>query len=114
MEQARLAVEVDDAGNLLGRTGDADDVWTGSHLDSVPNGGKYDGMLGVVAGLEAVERAPFGKIGPVNRVTTSFREFCTVGRWAARYGHVSVLVVARAADQVGASRRTSSDTRQSG
>src|SRR2546421_3612599 len=62
MEQAGLAVEVDDAGNLLGRTGEADDVWTGSHLDSVPNGGKYDGMLGVVAGLEAVERAGRGTV----------------------------------------------------
>jgi acetylornithine deacetylase/succinyl-diaminopimelate desuccinylase-like protein len=62
MEQAGLAVEVDEAGNLLGRSGDADDVWTGSHLDSVPNGGKYDGMLGVVAGLEAVERAGRGTV----------------------------------------------------
>jgi allantoate deiminase len=62
MEEAGLAVEVDDAGNLLGRSGEADDVWTGSHLDSVPNGGKYDGMLGVVAGLEAVERAGRGTV----------------------------------------------------
>jgi allantoate deiminase len=62
LEEAGLAVEVDEAGNLLGRSGDADDVWTGSHLDSVPNGGKYDGMLGVVAGLEAVERAGRGTV----------------------------------------------------
>src|SRR5207247_9509668 len=46
--------------------------------------------------------------------TSSFREFCTVGRWAAEYGQVSVLVVARGPEQVGASRRTPSDTRQSG
>ena len=62
MEQAGLDVEVDDAGNLIGSSGHADDVWTGSHLDSVPNGGKYDGMLGVVAGLEAVERAGRGSV----------------------------------------------------
>jgi allantoate deiminase len=62
MEEAGLAVEVDGAGNLLGRSGSADDVWTGSHLDSVPNGGKFDGMLGVVAGLEAVERAGRGTV----------------------------------------------------
>ena len=62
MGQAGLAVEVDDAGNLLGRSGEADDVWTGSHLDSVPHGGKYDGMLGVVAGLEAVERTGRGTV----------------------------------------------------
>jgi hydantoinase/carbamoylase family amidase len=31
-------------------------VWSGSHLDSVPQGGRYDGPLGVVGALEAVER----------------------------------------------------------
>ena len=31
-------------------------VWTGSHLDTVPQGGKFDGALGVVAAIEAVER----------------------------------------------------------
>ncbi|HKB94263.1 MAG TPA: M20/M25/M40 family metallo-hydrolase [Gaiellaceae bacterium] len=62
MEEAGLAVEVDDAGNLLGGSGTGDDVWTGSHLDSVPGGGKFDGMLGVVAGLEAVQRAERGSV----------------------------------------------------
>jgi allantoate deiminase len=62
MDEAGLSVEVDDAGNLLGRSGEADDVWVGSHLDSVPNGGKYDGMLGVVAGLDAVERTGRGAV----------------------------------------------------
>jgi allantoate deiminase len=62
MEEAGLAVEVDDAGNLLGRSAADDDVWTGSHLDSVPGGGKFDGMLGVVAGIEAVERAGCGSV----------------------------------------------------
>lgn len=60
MEEAGLAVEVDESGNLLGHSGVDDAVWTGSHLDSVPSGGKYDGMLGVVAGIEAVERAGRG------------------------------------------------------
>ena len=62
MEGAGLAVEVDDAGNLIGRSRLDDDVWAGSHLDSVPNGGKFDGMLGVVAGLEAVTRAGRGSV----------------------------------------------------
>jgi len=39
-----------------------DDGWTGAHLDSVPGGGRYDGMLGVVAGLEAVERNHRGAV----------------------------------------------------
>src|SRR5207244_1840279 len=59
MEAAGFEVDVDPAGNLIGRTGDAH-VWTGSHLDSVPNGGKFDGALGVVAGIEAVGRVGRG------------------------------------------------------
>ena len=45
MREAGLEVEVDDAGNLIGRTAESG-VWTGSHLDSVPYGGKFDGALG--------------------------------------------------------------------
>ena len=57
MEEAGLGVEVDDAGNLIGRVpGGGREVWTGSHLDSVPSGGRFDGVLGVLGGLEAVER----------------------------------------------------------
>jgi len=60
LEEAGLSIEVDDAGNLIGRLHgndpDAGELWTGSHLDSVPNGGRFDGVLGVLAGLEAVER----------------------------------------------------------
>jgi acetylornithine deacetylase/succinyl-diaminopimelate desuccinylase-like protein len=54
---AGLEIEVDAAGNLIGRVpGGSHEVWTGSHLDTVPGGGRFDGALGVVAGLEAVER----------------------------------------------------------
>jgi acetylornithine deacetylase/succinyl-diaminopimelate desuccinylase-like protein len=60
MREHRLELDVDPDGNLVGRLRGADpslpEVWTGSHLDSVPKGGKFDGALGVVAGLEAVER----------------------------------------------------------
>ncbi len=37
-------------------------VWTGSHLDTVPQGGKFDGALGVVAAIEAVERTGRGTV----------------------------------------------------
>ena len=50
MSDAGLEVERDPFGNVIGRGGD---VWTGSHVDSVPEGGKFDGALGVVAGIEA-------------------------------------------------------------
>jgi allantoate deiminase len=61
MTGAGLEVSADAAGNLVGRArGSAPqlgEVWTGSHLDTVPNGGRFDGALGVVAGLEAVAAA---------------------------------------------------------
>jgi acetylornithine deacetylase/succinyl-diaminopimelate desuccinylase-like protein len=63
MEAAGLAVERDADGNLLGRfPGAGPEVWAGSHLDSVPEGGRFDGALGVVAAIEALER-----IGPQAR-----------------------------------------------
>ena len=55
MRAAGLETHVDGAGNLHGRRGDAR-VWAGSHLDSVPTGGRFDGALGVVAAIEAAER----------------------------------------------------------
>jgi acetylornithine deacetylase/succinyl-diaminopimelate desuccinylase-like protein len=62
--EAGLSVEVDEHGNLFGRTDPsaavADELWLGSHLDSVPAGGRFDGVLGVLAGLEAVERVGGG------------------------------------------------------
>jgi acetylornithine deacetylase/succinyl-diaminopimelate desuccinylase-like protein len=56
LAEAGLEVEVDAAGNTFGRRGQAA-VWTGSHLDSVPNGGRFDGALGVVAAIEVAERS---------------------------------------------------------
>ena len=53
-----LEIGVDPIGNLFmtlpGRNRDAPRIITGSHLDSVPQGGNYDGAAGVVAGLAAV------------------------------------------------------------
>lgn len=60
MREAGLEVEVDEDGNLFGRLAGAEpglpEVWSGSHLDSVPQGGRFDGPLGVLGALEAVER----------------------------------------------------------
>jgi allantoate deiminase len=64
--EAGLEVEVDGAGNLIGRIpGGEREVWTGSHLDTVPGAGRFDGTLGVVAGLEAVERLGAPGLGVV-------------------------------------------------
>jgi allantoate deiminase len=56
-EEAGLAVSRDSVGNLYARppgSAAAAEIWSGSHLDSVPSGGRFDGPLGVVAALEAV------------------------------------------------------------
>ena len=56
--QCGVDVRVDAAGNLIGRLEGTDPTLpalvTGSHLDTVPTGGRYDGTLGVMAALEAV------------------------------------------------------------
>ncbi len=62
MEEAGLAIEVDPDGNLLGRAAERGDVWVASHLDTVPQGGRFDGALGVVAGLEAVASVGRGSV----------------------------------------------------
>ena len=51
-----MSVSRDDFGNIIGRIdGTTDDIpiVTGSHTDTVATAGKYDGALGVLAGLEA-------------------------------------------------------------
>ncbi|MCH9713145.1 MAG: Zn-dependent hydrolase [Cyanobacteria bacterium] len=58
MEELGMAVRIDAAGNLIGRHEGLNPslpvLATGSHIDTVPEGGRYDGALGVVGGLEAV------------------------------------------------------------
>jgi acetylornithine deacetylase/succinyl-diaminopimelate desuccinylase-like protein len=55
MRDAGLEITRDGAGNLFGSRGEAR-VWAGSHLDSVPTAGRFDGALGVVAAIEAADR----------------------------------------------------------
>jgi hydantoinase/carbamoylase family amidase len=53
-----LETELDPAGNVIGRwtAGEGEAVALGSHLDTVPSGGCYDGALGVLAALDVVRR----------------------------------------------------------
>ena len=58
MTDAGLMPHYDRWGNLYGRTPGMDDtpcMMSGSHLDSVPNGGNFDGPLGVLTALEAAQ-----------------------------------------------------------
>ncbi len=57
IREAGMAVRIDRFGNIWGRTGGEwgqPAVVAGSHLDTVPDGGRYDGALGVLAALEVV------------------------------------------------------------
>jgi ureidoglycolate amidohydrolase len=57
-EEAGLAVRQDAIGNIVARWNGTDPaapaVGTGSHIDAIPNAGKYDGVVGVLGGLEAI------------------------------------------------------------
>src|SRR6202140_1301776 len=57
-EESGLRVRADAVGNTFARWNgsdpDAPVVGTGSHIDAIPNAGKYDGVVGVLGGLEAI------------------------------------------------------------
>jgi allantoate deiminase len=57
MTQAGLTVRTDAVGNLLGRLegGNPSTVLWGSHIDTVPNAGAFDGILGVLTGISLAE-----------------------------------------------------------
>lgn len=59
-EQAGCTVRVDQIGNIFARRDGLDNtlppVMTGSHIDTQPTGGKFDGNYGVLAGLEVIRR----------------------------------------------------------
>jgi N-carbamoyl-L-amino-acid hydrolase len=58
MREAGLAITVDEVGNIFGvrpgRDASRKPVMTGSHIDTQPTGGRFDGCFGVMAGLEVM------------------------------------------------------------
>lgn len=58
MEAAGLIVQIDAAGNILGRREGNENslppILSGSHIDTVPHGGKYDGAVGILSAIECV------------------------------------------------------------
>jgi N-carbamoyl-L-amino-acid hydrolase len=58
LRELELKVRIDDFGNIFGRRDGQDEraapVLVGSHLDTVPLGGRFDGILGIVAALEVI------------------------------------------------------------
>jgi N-carbamoyl-L-amino-acid hydrolase len=83
IEQAGLCCRQDGAGNIFCRLGgDGRAVLVGSHIDTVINGGKFDGSAGVLAGLECLRviketGASFGK--PIELVAFTDEEGNLVG-----------------------------------
>jgi ureidoglycolate amidohydrolase len=71
-EEAGLTVRLDAIGNTFARwTGSAPSepaVGTGSHIDAIPNAGKYDGVIGVLGGLEAIRTLRRSHFQPKNSI----------------------------------------------
>ncbi|WP_195276356.1 M20 family metallo-hydrolase [Anaerotruncus rubiinfantis] len=84
MEEAGLGVRVDTVGNIYGRmegTEDLPAILSGSHFDTVPNGGKFDGLTGIMTALEALQtmrdsgykpRRPIEMVAFVNEEASQF------------------------------------------
>ncbi len=60
MEGAGLTVRRDAVGNVIGRVGVGAPLVLGSHIDTVPDAGRFDGPLGVLAALAVAERLAAG------------------------------------------------------
>jgi N-carbamoyl-L-amino-acid hydrolase len=113
--EARLAVHTDAVGNTFARWQGvaAAAVGTGSHLDAIPNAGKYDGVVGVLGGLEAIralERAGFRPRHPIELLIftseepTRFGVGCLGSRLLS--GAISPLSAAQLSDSNGDSLET--------
>lgn len=92
--EASLTLAVDALGNMTARApeepSELPPVWTGSHIDSVPNGGHLDGALGAVAALECLRRITEEKLRlsrPVRAVVFSDEE----GNYSRRLGSAGLV-----------------------
>ena len=74
MRDLGLEVSVDVVGNVVGvwNVGSGAAVMTGSHIDTVRTGGKYDGNLGVLAGLEVIQTLQDAGLEPRRPVAVAF------------------------------------------
>ncbi len=89
---AGLAARMDGVGNVVGRwdAGEGAAVVAGSHLDTVPAGGRFDGALGAVAALEAVrtlKEAGLAPRRPIEVIATAEEE----GRFGGMLGSQAIV-----------------------
>jgi beta-ureidopropionase / N-carbamoyl-L-amino-acid hydrolase len=89
MKEAGLTTWVDEAGNTFGKLGEGGPaVMTGSHIDTVPQGGSLDGALGVLAGLECLQT--------LREAGTRTRRPLTMVAWSDEEGRYAGLFGSRA------------------
>ena len=74
MRDLGLEVAIDAVGNVIGtwNVGTGAAVMTGSHIDTVRTGGKYDGNYGVIAGLEVIETCQQAGVAPSRPLQVAF------------------------------------------
>jgi N-carbamoyl-L-amino-acid hydrolase len=74
MTDLNLDVSIDVVGNVVGvwNVGTGRPVMTGSHIDTVRTGGRFDGNLGVLAGLEVIQTCQDNGITPVRPLAVAF------------------------------------------
>jgi N-carbamoyl-L-amino-acid hydrolase len=76
MREAGLAITIDQIGNVYGRRAgrspEASPVMIGSHIDSVPTAGRFDGCLGVLGGLEVVRTLDDHQVTTARSIVVAF------------------------------------------
>ena len=88
MRRAGMQVRIDPGGNIIARREGSDPnlpaIAMGSHLDTVPNGGKYDGSLGVMGGIEVMQALSDANVSlrhPVEVLVFTNEEGTRFHRW---------------------------------
>lgn len=114
MKDAGLAIRIDCFGNVIGRREGTDPkaavVMMGSHIDSVPNGGNFDGVIGVLGAIEVIccmNEADFKNEHPIEVVVFMAEEssrfgVATLGS-KAMCGHMDVAMLQKLTDKNGSS-----------
>jgi len=111
MRDAGLSVQIDAAGNIVGRLAGGDPalppILLGSHIDSVPNGGNYDGDVGSLGAVEVAQVLVENRLAlrhPLEVIVFENEEGVTVGSHALASGVEPALL-----DSVSQSGRTIRD-----
>jgi N-carbamoyl-L-amino-acid hydrolase len=105
MRRAGMETHIDPAGNIIGRKAGSSSglaaIALGSHTDTVPNGGKYDGALGVMGAIECIQALADQRLSlrhPVEVLVFTNEEGTRFRRWL--FGSRAMAGLLEAADQI--------------